>query len=41
MESTNKYAILDKLSFGAIFIMGVLIPLFFLPIEGMFLDARK
>ncbi len=41
MESTNKYAILDKLSFGAIFIMGVLLPLFFLPIEGMFLDASK
>ncbi len=41
MENTNKYAILDKLSFGAIFVMGVLLPLFFLPVEGMLLDASK
>ena len=41
MEVTNKYAILDKISFGVIFIMGVLLPVFFLPINGMPLDASK
>src|SRR3989338_1572837 len=41
MEGTNRYAILDKISFGAIFIMGVLLPIFFLPIDGIPLDASK
>ncbi len=41
MEDQNKRSAFDKFSFGAIFLLGFLLPIFFLPINGIPLDASK
>lgn len=41
MEEYNKSGAFDKWSFVGIFIIGLLLPLFFLPIQGITIDAGK
>lgn len=41
MEDTNKYPVLDRLSSGALFFLGFLLPLFFLPVQGISIEVSK
>lgn len=41
MEEKNKYPALDRFSSGALIVLGFLLPVFFLPLDGISIEASK